>query len=53
MEQETALVKHNLNLLRSAKRGALRVGNFLTAIEIDFQIKKITRFYGEEEAVDD
>ena len=48
MEQEITLVKRNLNLLRRAKRGALRVGDFLTAMEIDMEIEEITKFYIEE-----
>jgi len=48
MEEEITLVKRNLNLLRQAKRGALRVGDFLTAMEIDVEIREITKFYTEE-----
>jgi len=49
MEQEITLVKRNLNLLRQAKKGALRVGDFLTAMKIDIEIQEITKFYIEEE----
>jgi len=45
MEQEITLVKRNLYLLRKAKKGAERVGDFLTAAEIENEIQEITKYY--------
>ena len=42
-------MKRNLYLLRKAKKGALRVGDILTAVQIQQEIEEIQRFYiGEE-----